>query len=257
MMVIGSAWKAVRLIVGSGSVRFRRAPQVTFLLKYSQEEVMQRADKRKFHYIYKITRIHDGKFYIGMYSTNNLEDEYFGSGKRITRSIKKHGKEAHQKEILEYLPDRESLKAREMQIVNIELLEDKNCLNLKLGGGGGWDHLPAHMVRANAIANSGFINPSIEGMKRIQEARSRNGKITGKIVGPTTIKFATLAAMAKTACEKRRQTMNERGHQQGEKNSQFGTYWVTNGVKHVKIKKEELEEYLARGYSKGRKINGR
>ena len=48
---------------------------------------MQRGDKRKYHYIYKVTR-DDGKYYIGMHSTNELEDGYFGSGKLITRSKK-------------------------------------------------------------------------------------------------------------------------------------------------------------------------
>lgn len=43
------------------------------------------------------------------------------------------------------------------------------------------------------------------------------------------------------------------GVQVGEKNSQFGTCWVTDGVKPIKIKKEQLDEYLADGYSRGRK----
>lgn len=34
----------------------------------------------------------------------------------------------------------------------------------------------------------------------------------------------------------------------------LGTCWVTNGVKPIKIKKEELEQYLLAGWSKGRKI---
>ena len=55
------------------------------------------------------------------------------------------------------------------------------------------------------------------------------------------------------AIEKRKSTFAERGHMQGEKNSQFGTCWVTNGVKPAKIKKEKLNEYLANGYRKGRK----
>lgn len=35
--------------------------------------MQKRADKRKFHYIYKITRIADGKFYIGLRSTDGVK----------------------------------------------------------------------------------------------------------------------------------------------------------------------------------------
>ncbi len=78
----------------------------------------KRADRRKHHYIYKITRNDgSGKYYIGMHSTDNLDDGYFGSGQILWHSIKKHGKEIHSIEILEFLTDRESLKKRERELV--------------------------------------------------------------------------------------------------------------------------------------------
>lgn len=51
--------------------------------------------------------------------------------------MNKYGKEKHTKEILEYLPNRLSLKEREEEIVNAELINEKLCMNLKLGGYGG------------------------------------------------------------------------------------------------------------------------
>jgi len=99
---------------------------------------MTRADQRKFHYIYKITRTDgSGKYYIGMHSTDNLEDGYFGSGTLLWHSIKKHGKEKHVMEVLEYLPSRAALRLREKELVNQDLLKDPLCLNLKGGGDGG------------------------------------------------------------------------------------------------------------------------
>jgi len=89
------------------------------------------------HYIYKTTNILNGKFYIGMHSTFNLEDGYLGSGKRLRYSINKYGKENHKKEILEYCKNREELKEREKQIVTEDLIQKQLCINLKIGGEGG------------------------------------------------------------------------------------------------------------------------
>lgn len=95
----------------------------------------RRAQDRTYHYIYKITR-DDGKFYYGLHSTDNLDDGYFGSGMRLSRSIKKYGKDRHTKEIIEFLPSREAVKTREREIVNAELLKNEECMNLSLGGQG-------------------------------------------------------------------------------------------------------------------------
>ena len=109
---------------------------ITELLNRSQRgDRMKQAERRKFHYIYKITR-DDGKYYIGMHSTDNLDDGYFGSGQLLWKSIKKHGKEKHTKEILEFLPSRRELALRESELVTRDVVDDVMCLNLKLGGRG-------------------------------------------------------------------------------------------------------------------------
>jgi hypothetical protein len=50
--------------------------------------------------------VKNDKYYIGMHSTNDLNDGYMGSGKRLWFSINYHGKENHACEILEYCKDR-------------------------------------------------------------------------------------------------------------------------------------------------------
>ena len=94
--------------------------------------------QKKYHYIYKTINLINGKYYIGMHSTDNLEDGYIGSGKRLWNSIKIFGKHNFKCEILEMLPDRSSLKERERELVNEDVLKDKMCLNLQPGGGGGF-----------------------------------------------------------------------------------------------------------------------
>lgn len=93
--------------------------------------------EKKHHYIYKIICSVTNKFYVGIHSTNNLEDGYMGSGKKLWRSIKKYGIENHTKEIIEFFPNRDLLINKEKEIVNESLLKDKLCMNIALGGYGG------------------------------------------------------------------------------------------------------------------------
>jgi len=209
---------------------------------------MQQADRRKYHYIYKITR-DDGRYYIGMHSTDNLDDGYFGSGKLITRSVKQHGVEKHKKEILEFLSSRISLKERERQLVNEEIVSDPKCMNIALGGHPSGFFTKAQQVNASIAGNrSSKRDHKVISEKILQTKRERNsfnrsqwGNWQGRKHSEET-KAKMKATIAERACGI------------GEKNSQFGSCWVTNGVKPIKIKKEQLDEFLARGYSQGRKV---
>ena len=94
-----------------------------------------RTARKKYHVIYKTSCLITGKYYIGMHSTDDLDDGYLGSGKRLWRSLNKYGRETHSYEILEHLHSRESLRIREHMLVTEELLGDPLCMNLALGGG--------------------------------------------------------------------------------------------------------------------------
>jgi len=202
---------------------------------------MTRADQRKFHYIYKITRF-DGKYYIGMHSTDDLEDGYFGSGHLLWKSIKKHGKEKHSKEILEFLSDRKTLKLRERALVNEEIVNDPLCMNLQLGGGGGFIS-EEHQRKCASVA----------GKVVFQKYGCDKWRAAGcKLGGKSAIEKVRHLTQTVDAQQKRKTTLEQIKHQQGENNSQFGTCWVTNGTP-IKIKKEQLDEYLANGYRRGRK----
>jgi hypothetical protein len=96
-------------------------------------EKTRRIKDRKYHYIYKITR-DDGKYYIGLHSTDNLDDGYFGSGQVLWHSIRAHGKEKHSMEILEFFDSRDAINEREKQLVSLEEVKSRECLNLRCGG---------------------------------------------------------------------------------------------------------------------------
>ena len=69
--------------------------------------------QKQYHFIYKTTDTRNGNFYIGMHSTDNLNDGYVGSGLRIKNLKYKHGVEIFTVEKLEFFKNRESLKNRE------------------------------------------------------------------------------------------------------------------------------------------------
>lgn len=53
---------------------------------------------------------------------------------------------------------------------------------------------------------------------------------------------------------KQKETYLKTHHQQGTKNSQYGTCWITNNNENKKIKLTELNYYLENGWIRGRKI---
>jgi len=94
--------------------------------------------EKKYHIIYKTTCLINKKYYIGMHSTDDLNDGYMGSGKALKFSIQRYGKENHKVEILEMVENRELLAERERQLVTINKVRNGNCMNLKVGGIGGF-----------------------------------------------------------------------------------------------------------------------
>lgn len=92
--------------------------------------------EKKYHFIYKTTNLLSGRYYIGMHSTNTLDDGYLGSGTYLRLAIKKHGKENFKREILEFCTSRKELKLIEKKIVNLREIAKQECMNLRVGGGG-------------------------------------------------------------------------------------------------------------------------
>jgi hypothetical protein len=178
-----------------------------------------------------------------MHSTDNLEDGYLGSGKILSYSIGKHGKENHRREIVEFAENHEALKHREKEIVNEELLADPLNINLKCGGEGGshgnkaaaWKK-PSRRDGHKKMLERNWSDPVYREKQRI--ASSKNMSLrhqAGKI------KYDTFTGKSHSEDTKRKIGLTN-SQFTGEKNSQFGTCWVTDGVKSIKIQKEQLGE---------------
>lgn len=89
-----------------------------------------------FHIIYKTTNLLNGKIYVGLHSTNNLNDRYLGSGWVLKSTIKKYGRENFKKEVLLVLSDREEAREVEALLVDKEFIARPDTYNLQEGGMG-------------------------------------------------------------------------------------------------------------------------
>ncbi|QQO96585.1 SegB-like homing endonuclease [Acinetobacter phage Mokit] len=139
-----------------------------------------------FYYTYKITNTVNGHFYIGAHKTSNLNDGYMGSGTVLKKALKKYGQDKFKKEIIKFHPDQNSMYEHEKELVDADLVLDKNSYNIKLGGQGGFDYVNATNTeefilkrnkKASAIFQEKLKNPEfyefwysrmIEGKRRAQ-----------------------------------------------------------------------------------------
>jgi hypothetical protein len=210
-------------------------------------------NKIKYHFLYKTTNLINNKYYYGMHSTYKLDDGYLGSGKILRYSIRKYGKENFGIEIIEFFSSREELVDAEIKLITEEMIiYDNLCMNLKKGGMGGISskehqkifsltgNLKLKELRTNEIYREEWLN--------------KKGKFKKGIDNPKYGK-KNMNFLNKKHTEESKVKIGEKNSisQKGEKNSQFGTCWITKEGNNKKIKKEEFEIYLDDGWIKGRK----
>jgi group I intron endonuclease len=89
------------------------------------------------HIVYKTTNKLNNKIYIGIHSTNDLNDDYLGSGRIFIKTLKKYGKDNFIREILFIFKTRIEALEKEKEIVNEEFILSDLNYNCTLGGQGG------------------------------------------------------------------------------------------------------------------------
>jgi len=205
--------------------------------------------EKKYHFIYKTTNVLSGRYYIGMHSTSNLDDGYLGSGNRLKLAVRKHGKENFIREILEYCESREELKRLEEEVVNLNEIAKVDCMNLKVGGQGGFvnDKHKRKFIESSNVARDLHIerlkNDKVYYDKFIIQQRNHFKKLTKE--GKLTYGNFEGRKHSEETKEKMRKPKN-----MGSNNSQYGKCWITNEVESKKIMKGDL---IPDGWRLGRK----
>jgi hypothetical protein len=93
--------------------------------------------EKKYNYTYQIKNLINDKTYIGVHSTNKLDDGYMGSGYKLKKAFEIYGKENFSKEILCFFDTAKQAYEEEEFLVNCNWIKNKNNYNLCLGGSGG------------------------------------------------------------------------------------------------------------------------
>jgi len=212
-------------------------------------------NKNKKFFVYETTNLKNGKFYIGVHETYNIDDGYLGSGKVLRNSIHYHGKENFKREVLEFCENKKQMYEKEKEIVTEELIKNQKCMNLVLGGIGFInDKKHRKISRLGGKAYGEKLKNNIEFRDKISKIRSlkaREGHEKGSYVNKN---YATFLNKKHTKKTKQKMIKSHTGKGIGSTNSQYNTCWITNGISSRKINLDELNNYLKNDWVRGRTL---
>jgi hypothetical protein len=169
-----------------------------------------------------------------------------GSGKHIRRAIQKHGSEAFSKEILFVFDSEEAMNAKEAELVTEEFCLREDTFNICPGGKGGWGYVNSQDLtdRNTKISRTRRMTTKLDAAIKDNLAKGRSSG-TGK--------WPSWVGKRHTEESKLKMSLVQLGKQAGEKNSQYGSFWATNGSVAKKFPKDTP---LPEGWSLGRKKTG-
>ena len=215
-------------------------------------------ENKKYHFTYRTTNLINGRYYLGMHSTNRLDDGYLGSGKRLYYELSKYGRDNFKFEILKEFNSREELIQAEINLITEQDLKNPNCLNCKPGGSGGFAYeigLKGNSAAKKAIEekrkNPEYVKKMLYIKRESNKKPERLSNIKKALQKFYTNNPGSFAGKSHSEESKRRIGTSNSDKQKGENNSQYGTCWITNEIENKKIKKSDP---TPEGWRLGRKI---
>lgn len=218
-----------------------------------------------FYTIYKTTNLINGKIYIGCHTTSNLDDKYLGSGTILKQSIKKYGTKNFKREWLALFDNPEDMFAMEAELVNEDFIKLDNNYNIILGGDGGFNHIHNHpnatewrrkgREAANLVLKEKYGDDWKHKMALLASEAAITPEVISKRKNTMLLRYgedAYKTFSGKSHSEESKRKIGEANKLNiGEKNSQYGTMWITNKIENKKIKKTDV---IPDGWIPGRKM---
>lgn len=216
-------------------------------------------ENKRFHYTYRTTNLVNGRYYLGMHSTNHIDDGYLGSGKRLYYELNKYGRDSFKFQILEQFKSREELVQAEVNLITEHDLKNTNCLNCKPGGQGGFtddNRKKARQVTDKILEEKyGKDFRTIVGRQYYdnssEEQLQKRNALISKRLKEVGFNHATFKGKNHSEETKKKIGIANSIKQKGENNSQFGKCWITNEIENKKMHKGDT---IPEGWRLGRKI---
>lgn len=205
---------------------------------------------KRYHFTYKTVNYINGRYYLGMHSTNRLADGYLGSGKRLYYELKKYGRDNFKIEILKQFNSREELVQAEINLITEQDLKNPNCLNCKPGGEGGFSkEIQKIGSTIGNIEKRRLEREDPEYRERIRRIMSQCMKRQYEDGRRTSFNVGQWIGRKHLEESKRKIGAANSAKQKGEGNSQYGTCWITNEIESKKVYKGDL---IPKGWRLGR-----
>lgn len=208
-----------------------------------------------FYIIYQITNNINGKIYIGKHQTKNLDDNYMGSGKLLRVAIRKHGQENFTKKILFVFDSEEKMNLKEKELVSEHFCNRSDTYNICVGGQGGFGFINANNLGDKSLAGkkgrekTNLINEINYGPNwRSVLGKKGNNQSALQLALKNKYPNGTFYGKMHSEEAKLKIGLANSKLQDGNRNSQYGTMWITNGYENKKIKiVDDIPEFWYKG----------
>lgn len=215
-----------------------------------------------FYTVYKITNNINGKVYVGAHVTDDLDDDYMGSGIHIARAIKKHGLDNFTKEILHTFDSVEEMYAKEAEIVNEDFVKRKDTYNMVVGGKGGFEYVNQNglnlgfkHINENGLSlgfkyiNDNKLSPRFDSTKQSEFAKRR----WAKFATPEERKKEASKGITSESYKKVSETIKTKGSDWHL--AKTVPIHHPNLQQRKRVQKSEVGHYLSEGWKQGTGIN--
>ena len=210
------------------------------------------------HIVYKTTNNLNKKYYIGIHSTEDINDEYLGCGhwrgrkiyadtkSPILNAFLKYGDENFTRDVLFIFESREEALLKERELINIT---DRDCYNAREGGENGYVYTEDAKSKMSASAKERSKRILLQTNLLREYNKWRTGKTYAEIYGDekareVSIKKVKSLTGRKLSDEHRRKMSNNRKGKDCGKTKGRIQVWNALENKGIRLTKEDLQSEL-------------